>query len=191
VNGGDPLTTGRRRASKETSMGWLSDIGKAINRVVINAGKTIEEGAQDAGNAIEKGTHDAGKTIEKGAQDAGNTIEKAGHDAGVAINKANNDFHSQTNRDWDNLNKFMKAGEKAICSFFTAGASDDGRASCSVSGGVGVSSDGQTPKTVSPHSGRSLPSTAMPAHAPKMPFLRPRSTRQKAGKRSLIDQVCH
>lgn len=83
-------------------MGWLKNIGKAIEKGVQDAGKavekaahdtgkTLEKAAHDTGNAVEKAAHDTGHTLEKAAQDTGNAIEKGAHDTGHTLEKAAHD----------------------------------------------------------------------------------------------------
>lgn len=98
------------------------------------------------GHAVETATHQTGAAVETATHQTGKALEIAGHDTGVAINKANNDFHAQTRRDWDHINQAADEVAKAFCSIMTGGASDNGEASCGVSGGVGVSADGKTAK---------------------------------------------
>lgn len=112
--------------SSVASGGWLSDVGRAINRAAIDTGKTVEKAAQDTGKTIEKAAHDTGhaaeraaqdtgKTIEKAAQDTGNTLEKAAHDTGHTLEKAVHDTGHTIEKAFQDTGAELERFFKRVC----------------------------------------------------------------------------
>lgn len=115
----------------------------AVSTVAIGCAMTVGSGIAGGwgkGPSWKQAKKDTGKVV----KNVKKAIVKAVDDTAQTINKANNDFHAQTRRDFDNINKFLEGAEKEFCSLMTAGGSDRGEASCGVSGGAGVSTDGES-----------------------------------------------